>query len=300
MDTTMTTPVQTFSYRFGRKVFELSRRTHLMGIVNVTPDSFSDGGKFLNVNAAVAHALQLINDGADIVDIGGESTRPKGAAYGEGADVVSPEEELRRVIPVIERLSRLTDTPLSIDTYKSQVALEALSAGASIVNDISGFTFDAEMPSVVANAGASVVLMHIAGTPKTMQLNPRYGDLLTEVGSFLSESVRKGRNAGIAQVLIDPGIGFGKTVEHNLQLVASLRSFTSLGCPIVIGPSRKSFIGSLLNVPVHDRLEGSLAAAVACVLNGAHVLRVHDVKETRKAVVIADALRSAQPEHIHH
>ena len=282
---------QHFVFRFGTREYNLSDRTHLMGILNVTPDSFSDGGQFLARDAAVEHALQMVDEGADIIDVGGESTRPKGHAYGEGARNVPEDEELRRVIPVIEGIVKHTDTPLSIDTYKSGVARDALKAGASIVNDISGFTFDPAMPLVVADAGASAVVMHIQGTPGTMQQDPSYGDLIGEVSGFLEEAVEKGRRAGIEQMIVDPGIGFGKRLEHNLELIGQLKRLGTLGCPVLVGPSRKSFIGMLLDVPVVDRLEGSLAAAVACILNGAHLLRVHDVKETRRVAVVADAIK---------
>jgi dihydropteroate synthase len=287
---------QQFVYRFGKRTYDLSDRTHLMGVLNVTPDSFSDGGMFIVRDAAVEHALQMVEDGADIIDVGGESTRPKSQAYGEGADVISTDEELYRVIPVIERLVGHTEIPISIDTYKSEVAREALRAGASIVNDISGFTFDQAMPAVVAEAGASAVVMHIQGTPKTMQQNPTYQNLIGEISVFLEESVAKGRRAGIDQIIVDPGIGFGKRLEHNLQLIGQLKRLTPLGCPILVGPSRKSFIGALLDLPVNERLEGSLAAAAACILNGAHILRVHDVKETKRAARIADAIRHTMTE----
>ena len=282
-----------FVFRFGKREYDLCGRTHLMGILNVTPDSFSDGGKFQSIDLAMHRGLQMVEEGADIIDVGGESTRPRGRSYGEGADNVSMDEELRRVIPVIEKLVMHTDAPISIDTYKSEVARAALSAGATIVNDISGFMFDPAMPRVVAEAGASAVVMHIQGTPKTMQQNPSYTDLMDEVGAYLAGSVEKGRAVGIEQMIIDPGIGFGKRLEHNLQLIAQLDQFATLGCPILVGPSRKSFIGAILDVGVDDRLEGSIAAAVTCVLNGAHIVRVHDVKETKRAVLVADAFRQA-------
>ena len=290
---TTTVGTQPFVFQFGKKTYDLSSRTHLMGILNVTPDSFSDGGRFLARDAAVEHALRMVEDGADIIDVGGESTRPKGKTYGDGAEVVSIEEELERVIPVIEILVKRTGLPISIDTYKSEVAREALKAGASIVNDISGFTFDKALPVVVAEAGASAVVMHIQGTPKTMQQNPSYQNLIGEICEFLEAAVERGRRAGITQMIIDPGIGFGKRLEHNLTLIGKLSAFEYLGCPILVGPSRKSFIGAVLDLPVNDRLEGSLAAAVASVLNGAHLLRVHEVKETKRAVMIADAIKHA-------
>jgi len=285
-----------FVYTFGKRTYDLSSRTHVMGVLNVTPDSFSDGGKFIGRDAAIEHALRMVEDGADIIDVGGESTRPKSQAYGDGADIVPTDEELHRVIPVIDELVRHTDVPISIDTYKTSVAREALQAGASIVNDISGFTFDQDMPSVVAGAGASAVVMHIQGTPKTMQQNPTYQDLMGEISTFLEESLAKGRRAGIDQMIVDPGIGFGKRLEHNLQLIRQLKSLEALGCPILVGPSRKSFIGAILGLPVNERLEGSLAAAVGCILNGAHIIRVHDVKETKRAALIADAIKQTMTE----
>lgn len=257
----------------------------------MTPDSFSDGGKYLDPNAAVQRALAMIDEGADIIDVGGESTRPRSVAYGEGAEPVSVEEELRRVIPVIERLVQRTDIPLSIDTYKAEVARQALRAGAVIVNDISGLHFDPRMAEVVAEAHASVVIMHIKGTPKTMQENPTYEDIYGEITMSLSEGIALAQSAGIEQIIIDPGIGFGKTTEHNLQIIAGLECFCALGYPLCVGASRKSFIGVVLNLPVTDRLEGSLAAGVAAVLHGAHILRVHDVRATKRAVMIADAIK---------
>ena len=285
-----------FVYRFGRREYNLSSRTHLMGILNVTPDSFSDGGRFSGREAAVEYALQMAEDGADIIDVGGESTRPRSQSYGKGAEVVSLDEELNRVIPVIDRLVKRSEVPVSIDTYKSAVAREALKAGASIVNDISGFTFDPMMSSVVGEADATAVVMHIQGTPQTMQENPRYDDLIDEVTAFLREGLERGRRSGVGQMLIDPGIGFGKRLEHNLQLIGQLKRFNALGFPVLVGPSRKAFLGAVLNVPVRERLEGSLAAAVACILNGAHVLRVHDVKETKRVAMVADAVKQTMIE----
>ncbi len=281
----------------GRREYDFSARTYLMGVLNVTPDSFSDGGKYLDPDVAVAHALCMVDEGADIIDVGGESTRPRGTAYGEGAEPVDVAEELRRVLPVIERLAQVSDVPISIDTYKAEVARRALEAGAVIVNDISGLRFDAQMAEVIGRAGASVVIMHIKGTPKTMQLNPEYADLFAEIKAYLAEGVDKARQAGITQIMIDPGIGFGKRLEHNLRLIGGLEQFRSLGYPLLIGASRKSFIGALLDVPVGERLEGSLAAAVAAVLHGASILRVHDVRETKRAVTIADAIKRASADN---
>ncbi|HUI65078.1 MAG TPA: dihydropteroate synthase [Bacteroidota bacterium] len=288
----MTTPGLT-PFRIGGREFDFAARTYIMGILNVTPDSFSDGGRYLSTDAAVARGLRMIDEGADIIDIGGESTRPKGTVYGEGAEPVGPEEELRRVLPVIRQLVKRTDIPLSIDTMKSVVAQEALAAGAVIVNDVSGFRCDAALPSIVADAGAAAVVMHSRGTPKTMQAEPVYADLFGEVMDALRIAVRAGEAAGVRQMFVDPGIGFGKTLRHNLELLAHLDRLHEIGRPILVGPSRKSFLGAVLNLPVDERLEGSLAAVSACVLNGANVVRVHDVRETKRAVAVADAIRRA-------
>ncbi len=257
-----------------------------MGVLNVTPDSFSDGGLHVNPDRAVAHALTMLEEGADFIDIGGESTRP-------GSDPVPAEEELRRVLPVIRELAKRTDAPLSIDTYKSEVAEAALDAGAVIVNDISAMTMDARMAEVVARRRASVVLMHMKGTPKTMQANPHYGDVVLEVKSFLRQQTERAQRVGIEQIIIDPGLGFGKTLEHNLTLMRELHAFNELSFPVLVGPSRKSFIGTILNLPVEERLEGTAAAVAACVLRGAHIVRVHDVQAMTRVSRVADALRSA-------
>ena len=272
----------------GRR-FLLGSRTWLMGIVNITPDSFSDGGLFLDPDRAVERGLELSSEGADILDVGGESTRP-------GAAAVSEEEELRRVVPVIRSLRKRTDIPISIDTTKAAVARAALDEGADIVNDISALRFDAEMPSVIARTGAAVVLMHIQGTPLTMQLDPRYDDLLGEIRSFLSESIRRAETAGIPadRIVIDPGIGFGKTCDHNLALLNGLDSFRELGRPLCVGLSRKAFIGRILDLPSGDRLEGTIAAAVLGISRGAHILRVHDVREVSRAVRVAEAILAAR------
>lgn len=284
---------RTYTYRFGPVTYQLGSRTHIMGVLNVTPDSFSDGGKYYEPGAAVDRALQMIEEGADFIDVGGESTRPKGAAYGEGAQPVGVEEELRRVLPVIKALVAQTSVPISIDTYKAAVAAQALEAGACIINDISGFMFDEAMPGVAAQAGASVVLMHIQGTPQTMQTNPHYANVVNEVSLYLKRAAAKAERAGVKQVIVDPGIGFGKTLAHNLSLISHADRLASLGYPVLVGASRKSFVGEILGLPVTDRREGSLAAAVAAVLRGVHILRVHDVRETKRAVMVADALRTA-------
>lgn len=265
---------------------DMERRTALMGVLNVTPDSFSDGGKYLDTDKAVAHGLKLAADGADVIDIGGESSRP-------GAAPVSAQEEMDRVLPVIRALRRAVSVPISIDTYKAQVARAALDEGADVINDISALRFDPEMFSLVAAEKAPVVLMHMQGRPRTMQARPHYKNVVEEVKTFLLERVRYAVEAGAepARILIDPGIGFGKGLEHNLALLRDLPALASLGHPLVVGPSRKTFIGKVLGVGPEDRLEGTLAAVAAAVLGGANMIRVHDVKEARRAARIADALR---------
>jgi dihydropteroate synthase len=265
-----------------------------MGIVNVTPDSFSDGGLHAETGDAVAHALQLVNDGADILDIGGESTRPRGKSYGEGARPVTADEEIARVVPVIRALAEQTDIPISVDTYKSVVAEEALKAGATIVNDISGFRMDPALPSVIARAGAAAIVMHMRGTPQTMQQDTHYDDLIGEVREALRVSIAAGKAAGIERILIDPGIGFGKDARGNLRLLAGLKEFAELGCPVMVGPSRKAFIGAVLGTPVEDRLEGTIAACVLAAAEGARFVRVHDVRAVRRALSVADAILTSR------
>jgi dihydropteroate synthase len=271
-------------YTFGSRSYDMYARTYVMGILNVTPDSFSDGGAFFSTDRAVDRGSALVDEGADFIDIGGESSRP-------GSEPVSTEEELHRVLPVIESLAKKSGIPLSIDTYKSTVAARALSAGAQIVNDISGLSFDPEMTGVIARSNASVVLMHMKGSPKTMQENPVYSDVVTEIVQFLVAQSEKARRNGIGQIMLDPGIGFGKTMEHNLKLLRELHQFSNLGYPLLVGPSRKSFIGKLLDVPVEERLEGTAAAVTASILRGANVVRVHDVKQMKRVARMADALR---------
>ncbi len=267
--------------------FDFSSKTHIMGVLNVTPDSFSDGGLFLDKNRAVDCALRMQDEGADMIDIGGESTRP-------GAEKVSVKEEIGRVVPVIEALARKINIPLSIDTYKSAVAKTALSAGASIVNDISGLRFDPEMSGIVAQYKVPVVIMHIQGTPVNMQKKPSYRALIPEIIDYLRESISIAQSAGITddRIIIDPGIGFGKTVDHNLTIIKCLGEFTGFEKPILLGPSRKSFIGSKLgDLPVTERLEGTSAAVAIGIFNGANIIRVHDVKVMIRVVGIADALK---------
>lgn len=271
-------------------ILDARRRTLLMGVINVTPDSFYDGGKRLDPDTAVADGLELVEAGADMIDVGGESTRP-------GAKAVSLDEELRRILPVIRGLRRNVNTPISIDTYKAQVAKAALVEGADIVNDISALRFDPQMALLVAAEKVPIVLMHMQGTPQTMQAEPRYHDVLREVRDFLTARVRFAIEAGVERgnIIIDPGIGFGKTLDHNLTLLRGLPTFAAVGQPLLVGASRKTFIGKLLGVEPQERLEGSLAAAVAAVFGGAHILRVHDVKETRRAIRVVDAIRFGAP-----
>jgi dihydropteroate synthase len=269
----------------------LGQRTWLMGIINVTPDSFYDGGKRFDPARAVAAALELTSAGADIIDIGGESTRP-------GAPPVSVEEELRRVLPVVQGLRRTLKVPISIDTYKAPVARAALAEGADIVNDISALRFDPEMAVLVATERVPVVLMHMQGTPQTMQAEPRYIDVLGEVRDFLVARIGVALEAGVERenIIIDPGIGFGKTLEHNLILLRGLPALASMGHPLLVGASRKTFIGKILDAKPDERLEGSLAAAVVAVFGGAQIIRAHDVKETCRAIRVADAIRFSMPE----
>jgi dihydropteroate synthase len=270
----------------GRR-FSLGPRTWLMGIVNVTPDSFSDGGAFFDTDRAVARGLELACAGADILDIGGESTRP-------GSLPVPAEEELRRVLPVVKALKKKTGVLLSVDTTKASVARAVLEAGADIINDVSGLRFDPAMASVIAPSGAGVILMHMKGTPRTMQKSPHYADLLGEVRAFLRERVLEAGEAGIAsdRVVIDPGIGFGKTAAHNLALINRLADLEAIGRPICVGLSRKAFIGRILGLPPEERLEGTIAAAVLAVSHGARILRVHDVGAVAKAIRVAVAVLS--------
>ncbi len=257
-----------------------------MGVLNVTPDSFSDGGKYFSVDAAVRHGLRMVEEGADFIDVGGESTKP-------GSDPLPLEEELRRVIPVVESLAKQVDTPLSVDTYKAAAADAALQSGALVVNDISGLS-DAGMLAVLTRHRASVVIMHMKGTPKTMQQNPVYEDVVAEIAGFLETQAKKAGVAGIQQMMVDPGIGFGKTLEHNVTLIKRLHEFRRLGFPVVVGPSRKSFIGTILNLSASERLEGTAAAVAACIFNGANIVRVHDVKEMSRVARMSDALK---PDH---
>ena len=273
------------NFRARQLIFEFPRPALVMGVLNVTPDSFSDGGQFFDAELAVAHGLELMAQGAEILDIGGESTRP-------GATPVSQAEELRRVIPVIEALASQTDVALSIDTRKPAVARAAVAAGASMVNDVAANREADEMWRVVAAAGVGYVCMHMQGAPETMQSHPSYSDVMCEVEAFFRDRLERLTACGVApdQVVLDVGIGFGKTMEHNVQLLAGLRGFTKLRRPLLVGVSRKSFIGKLTAAEVTDRLAGSLAGAALAVEAGANILRAHDVAQTVQAVRLAEAI----------
>lgn len=266
--------------------FTLGKSTKIMGILNVTPDSFYDGGKFLSKNQAIEHALKMAEDGADIIDIGGESTRP-------GSNSVPLKEEINRVIPVIEILARKYKLLISIDTRKAKVAKEAIEAGAKMVNDITGLWGDKKMTDVVAQYKVPIILMHIQGKPKTMQKNPHYKDLMSEIILYLRKSIQKALKAGLGrnQIIVDPGIGFGKLPEHNLEILKRLNELHSLGCPIAIGTSRKSFIGHYLNRTIEERLFGTFATVAVSIINGANIIRVHDVKEIVDVARITDLVK---------
>ena len=261
-----------------------ANRALIMGVVNVTPDSFSDGGLFLDPARAIEHGRELAGEGADLLDIGGESTRP-------GAEAVSGEEELARVEPVLTGL-RDAGPPLSIDTSKLPVAAAAIDAGATVVNDVTAFRTDAEMAGLCAERGVAVVLMHMRGEPRTMQDNPVYDDVVDDVKAFLAERIEFATAEGIAEerIWVDPGIGFGKTVEHNLELIRRLGEFAELGLPILVGPSRKAFIGKITGAAVEQRLGGTIAACAIAYANGARMLRVHDVAEVGQALRVAEAI----------
>ncbi|MGZ6545858.1 MAG: dihydropteroate synthase [Actinomycetota bacterium] len=275
-------------WRCGPHAIELGRRTLVMGIVNVTPDSFSDGGAYRSVDDAVKHALRMASDGADLLDVGGESTRP-------GSDRVPAAEEIARVVPVIQRIAReRPDTPVSVDTRKAEVARAGLEAGAAIVNDISAGV-DPAMFELVREASAGLVLMHMKGEPKTMQDDPTYHDVVAEVRGFLGERIEAAVGAGIdrASLCVDPGIGFGKTLEHNLAILREIAGFHQLGTALMVGPSRKRFIGTLTQTEVGERIEGTAGAVAWCAGCGVDVVRVHDVKEMTRVVRVVDAIARA-------
>ena len=270
---------------FNDWLLSIEKQSLIMGILNVTPDSFSDGGKYLEKNNAINHALAMIDNGADIIDVGGESTRPF-------SDPVSLDEEISRVIPVIEGIRKESDVCISIDTTKSEVATAALDSGASLINDVSAMEVDPLMIDVALKFDCPIIIMHMKGTPKSMQDNPQYESLIYDIKDYLQERVdfivSKGVNS--KKIVIDPGIGFGKTVENNFEIINNLNHFTKMGLPVMLGASRKSFIGISLDLPEEDRLEGSLAANIIGLQNGAKIFRVHDVAETNKAFVIANKI----------
>ena len=277
-----------YELQCGAYDLTLGPRTLIMGILNVTPDSFSDGGLFFEKHDALARGMALEQAGADIIDIGGESSRPF-------SEPVPAEEEIRRVIPVIEELAGRVSVPISIDTTKTEVARRALDAGAVIVNDIGALRLDPDLAKLVADRDVPIVLMHMLGTPKTMQADPHYDDVVTEVADFLANAIARAEAAGIdrKKTIIDPGIGFGKTVNHNLRLIEGLAALQALDVPVLIGPSRKSFIQKLLGPEDELREIGTQAAVTAAALNGAHIVRVHDVKRTRETLKLVDAIMNS-------
>jgi len=271
-------------------VLSLAERVHVMGILNVTPDSFSDGGRYVDADAACAHAMAMIEQGADLLDIGAESSKP-------GAVAIDEEEERRRLLPIVRELCRRTTIPLSIDTTKAAIAEEALDAGAALINDISALRFDPRMASVVARSGAGVILMHMQGTPVTMQRTASYTYVVEDVRAFLAARLEVVQQAGIPRdrILLDPGIGFGKNCEHNVTLLNHLDAFQTLGRPIVVGVSRKAFLGKILGRTIDERLMGTAGAVAVAIMKGARVVRVHDVAPIRDVVKIVEAIMSSSP-----
>ena len=272
--------------RFNQWIREENPATLIMGILNVTPDSFSDGGMYYNATQAIEFALQMEEEGADIIDVGGESTRP-------GAKTVELQKECDRILPVIEGIRTKSDILISIDTYKSEVARQSIATGAGMVNDISGMTFDPNMVDVIKDSGLPVVIMHIKGTPKNMQKKPYYEDLMQELTEYFEERKKFARAKGILdqQIILDPGIGFGKRLQDNFQLLRELKKIVDMGFPVLIGPSKKSFIGLTLDLPIDQRLEGTAAAVTTGILKGARIVRVHDVKEMKRVALITDSIR---------
>jgi dihydropteroate synthase len=276
-----------YRFRARGKTFELGQRTWLVGVVNVTPDSFFDGGLYFEPARAIERALALAAEGADIIDIGGESSRP-------GSTPIPAKEEKKRILPVVEVLKQKNDVLISVDTTKAEVAEAALAAGADIINDISAGRFDPRMLPVAARSGAALILMHMKGTPRTMQIAPHYDDVLGEVKAFLRERLEAAESCGLLResILLDPGIGFGKKLEHNLVLLNNLGALADLERPLLVGISRKSFIGKILKLEAPDRLEGTIAAAVVSILHGASLLRVHDIQAVKRAITVAEAILS--------
>jgi dihydropteroate synthase len=278
--------MQVFGLRWSNYSLNLDERTHVMGVLNVTPDSFSDGGRFFEKDKAVEHGLVMAREGADIIDVGGESTRPY-------ANELSLQEELDRVIPVIQGLSRELKIPLSIDTLKAEVAREALQAGAAMINDVSALRFDPDMISVAAAAGVPVILMHMKGRPRDMQDHPEYRQVVTEIIQFLREAVDRAVKGGIRRdmIIVDPGIGFGKNLDHNLEIIRELGQFRVLKRPILLGTSNKTFLGRILDKEPHERETGTIASVAAGVMNGAHIVRVHNVGKAVETVKVIDAIK---------
>ena len=276
---------------FTNNGWSCGEETGIMGIINVTPDSFSDGGKYANVEAAVMRAKQMVADGADIIDIGGESSRP-------GAEPITANEECRRVIPVVQALAEQFQIPISVDTYKAKVAREALSAGACVINDITALHGDPNMCQIVADAQAGVILMHMQGVPATMQKAPTYQNVVAEVHAWLTEVASQAVDRGIdsSRIMIDPGIGFGKTFDHNLEILRHLMQFRGIGYPMLVGVSRKKFIGRILDLPVHQREEGTAATVAWSIINGANVVRVHDVAKMKQVAQVIDAIYRTKPD----
>lgn len=269
------------------QMFDFGSRTYVMGILNLTPDSFSGDGIYNDIGLAVNKAQRIVEEGADIIDVGGESTRP-------GAGYVEKEEEIKRVIPVVKELTKKIKIPISVDTRKAEVALYALDNGASIINDISGLCADGKIAGIAAKYNARVVIMHMKGDPRTMQENPVYKDLISEIKGQLKILVEKAVVKGVKRdnIIIDPGIGFGKTAEHNLEILNKLQEFKEIGCPILAGVSRKSFIGKVLGVEPKERIFGTAASVAAAIMNGADIIRVHDVREMKQVAQIVDAIKN--------
>lgn len=277
---------ENFDLRCGQHVLKLAQRTHVMGILNVTPDSFFDGGRYRVLKDALARAELMVKEGADIIDVGGESTRP-------GSDPIPVEVEIKRVIPVIEQLVKEVNVPISVDTYKAEVARRALALGAHMINDITALRGDPALGEVVAEYKVPLILMHMRGKPRDMQNNPHYQALISELISFFREAIKRASAAGIEEeaILLDPGIGFGKETAHNLEIIRSLEEFRILGRPLILGPSRKRLIGDVLHLPLKERLEGTAAIVAVAIWNGAHLVRVHDVREMVRVARMVDAIK---------
>jgi dihydropteroate synthase len=278
-----------FILRWSGNVLDLDVKTRIMGVLNVTPDSFSDGGQYFETHTAIERGITMAREGADIIDVGGESTRPY-------SQKITAKEELDRVIPVIEALGKELAIPISIDTCKGEVAQAALSAGASMINDISALRFDPDMASIAAEAGVPVILMHMKGMPATMQQNPTYGDLIPEIFDFLEDAIARSVSAGIKRdlIIVDPGIGFGKTFDHNLKIIKELSRFAALESPILLGTSNKAFIGHILGKEAHERDTGTMATVAYGVINGAHIVRVHHVRKAVETVRMVEAIKKGR------